>query len=171
MIPRARTCHVTCKLRSLCAHFHRLFHRSEVMISLYVRANLLRPNAALPAGWGARRLRCAPHTCACYRPDNSGPRGVSAQPCQYFASSPCVDSELTQWLLSYPPLETRQLQQDVSEDVLDAMRRTISGMLGLLPSANWTVRTTATGPPPSRPPRQTAFDAPVYIFPARRTWR
>ena len=53
---------------------------------------------------------------------------------------------LTEGLLALAPLETRQLQEDVSEDVLDAMRRTLSGMLGLLPSDNWTVLSVSLPP-------------------------
>lgn len=139
------------------------------MSCVHVHANLLRPSAALPAGWGApRRLRRALHTRACYRPDSSAPRGLSAQPREYFTASPPVDSELTQRLLAYPPLETLQLQQNVSEDVLDAMRRTLSGMLGLLPSANWTVRTTAPGPPPPAPTPANSIRRSCVALPGSR---
>ena len=138
-------------------HFPLLLHFPGAMHSLQVLPNIMRPGAAIPARRGAQRVswRRALHVHACYSPDNSIPRGVSSQPRKHVSTSPHAESELAQHLLAYAPLETLQLQQGVSEDVLDAMRRTLSGMLGLLPSASWTVRAMATPPPICR---QTAIN-------------
>lgn len=42
-------------------------------------------------------------------------------------------------ILQIEPLDIGQLAQDASSDAMDAMKRTISGMLGLLPSDQFSV--------------------------------
>ena len=116
-----------------------------LMKSVHTRPSFLRPGLAVSVPPAPRRsaLRAVR---ACYCPERL-PRGLSAQTPEFLSAAP-ADSELTLRLLAYPPLETRQLQDGVSEDVLDAMRRTLSGMMGLLPSTAWVVRTPCLLPPP-----------------------
>ena len=96
---------------------------------------LLRPRAPVRTA-SSRQLR---FPCASYCPERTPERLPTPSTC-FGARSPTVESPLATQLRQIPPLEMRELQQSVSEDVLDAMRRTLSGMLGLLPSADWVVR-------------------------------
>lgn len=172
---RARFRRTPLELRLL-RQFHIAGYRSAAMKFAHMRPNLLQPSGAFPVGLSSRRgnWRRALHTHACYCPDNRAPRGLSAQPRQCFSASPPAESELTGSLLAYPPLETRQLQQDVSEDVLDAMRRTLSGMMGLLPSARWTVRDPLSAPARAGKPPSTLYvplSGPRSPTPALRSKR
>lgn len=61
-----------------------------------------------------------------------------------FISSPLplqehMPSVLRDIILQIEPLDIQQLAQDASSDAMDAMKRTISGMLGLLPSDQFSV--------------------------------
>lgn len=85
--------------------------------------------------------RCIWRTQACACPERA-PQRIPVQRPWCSGTSLSNGAPLTEGLLALAPLQTRQLQKEVSEDVLDAMRRTLSGMLGLLPSDNWTVRST-----------------------------
>lgn len=50
-----------------------------------------------------------------------------------------MPSVLRDIILQIEPLDIQQLAQDASSDAMDAMKRTISGMLGLLPSDQFSV--------------------------------
>ncbi|OIC44759.1 hypothetical protein A7L55_21055, partial [Acinetobacter baumannii] len=60
------------------------------------------------------------------------------------------DSVLLSLIQEIEPLDVSLIQKDVSADTLDAMKRTISGMLGLLPSDQFHVLIEAFWEPLSR---------------------
>eukprot|EP01018_Ginkgo_biloba_P002966 Gb_31726 [translate_table: standard] len=60
------------------------------------------------------------------------------------------DSVLLSLIQEIEPLDVSLIQKDVSADTMDAMKRTISGMLGLLPSDQFDVLIEAFWEPLSR---------------------